>query len=224
MKSEFGNQQRMQEQRHYEQMMVREREMQLKLEEERRRLETDFCLREKAIEDRTKDLLRQTNEKFHQEDDMRRRETEEIMRQRIREEKQTIESEFNDHRTRLERQIAVERTHERQLVETTKRERAQAEERANTELARARVLEQELGDAKKALIELRARKDELSLKTSDYDQLRLEAERARAVDLENRQLRDMRRDYEIKITNLNDRNSDLERTIQGLKIQIGEND
>lgn len=77
----------MQEQRHYEQTMVREREMQLKLEEERRRLETDFALREQAIEDRTRDVLRQTNEKFHQEDDLRRRETEEMIRLRIREEK-----------------------------------------------------------------------------------------------------------------------------------------
>lgn len=98
-------------------------------------------------------------------------------------------------------------------METSKRERALAEERANTEVARARIIEQELGEAKRALIELRARKDELALKTSDYDKLKLEAERTRALDQDNRQLRDMRRDYEIKITNLNDRNQDLERTI-----------
>ena len=34
----------------------------------------------------------------------------------------------------------------------------------------------------------------------------------------------MRRDYEIKVTNLNDRNVDLERTIMGLKKEQTEND
>lgn len=64
-----------------------------------------------------------------------------MMRQRLRDEKQTIESEFIDQKTRLERQITVERTHEKQLFEMQKRDKQIAEERANTELARARILE-----------------------------------------------------------------------------------
>jgi len=34
----------------------------------------------------------------------------------------------------------------------------------------------------------------------------------------------MRRDYEIKVTNLNDRNVDLERTIMGFKKEQTENE
>jgi len=46
-----------------------------------------------------------------------------MMRQRLRDEKQTIESEFIDQKTRLERQITVERTHEKQLFEMQKRDK-----------------------------------------------------------------------------------------------------
>lgn len=38
--------------------MAKERELQIKLDEERRRLENEFVLREKTIEDRTRELLR----------------------------------------------------------------------------------------------------------------------------------------------------------------------
>lgn len=87
--------------------------MTLKLDEEKRRLENEFYMREKTNEDRTRELLRQTNERFSMEDDLRKRETEELLSRKLREEKQTIESEFIDQKTRLERQIAVERNHER---------------------------------------------------------------------------------------------------------------
>ena len=87
--------------------------MTLKLDEVKRRLENEFYMREKTNEDRTRELLRQTNERFSMEDDLRKRETEELLSRKLREEKQTIESEFIDQKTRLERQIAVERNHER---------------------------------------------------------------------------------------------------------------
>jgi hypothetical protein len=38
--------------------MQKEREMALKMDEERRRIESDFIMREKAMEDRTRELLR----------------------------------------------------------------------------------------------------------------------------------------------------------------------
>jgi len=63
--------------------MQREREMQFKLEDERRRMETEFTLREKTIEDRTREMMRLRNEQLAQEDDLRRREMDEQMRSRI---------------------------------------------------------------------------------------------------------------------------------------------
>lgn len=48
---------------------------------------------------------------------------------------------------------------------------------------------------------------------SDYDKLRDDVALLKSTDQENRQLRDIRRDYEVKINNLEERNADLERTI-----------
>lgn len=103
--------------------MQREREMNLKLENERRRIEQEFAIKERIIEDRTKEVIRQNEEKMQQEDEYRRREHVESIQRILNEEKHTIESEFNDQRTRLERAINEERNHERKLLETTKRER-----------------------------------------------------------------------------------------------------
>jgi hypothetical protein len=186
MKQDFSNAQRLAEQHHYEAMMQRERDMQLKLEDERRRLETDFAMRERAIEDRTREMMRLNNEQHHQEDEYRRREQEELVRRRMQEEKQTIESEFNDQRTRLERQIAQERQHERQLLETTRRERQLAEERAMNEVTRVRHLEQELSDARITITELRNKKEELTAKMTDYEKLRGDVDRMAGTDNENR--------------------------------------
>lgn len=204
--------------------MQREREMALKLEDECRRLELEFTLREKTIEDRTREMMRLRNEQLSQEDDLRRREMDDQMRSRITQEKTTIEVEFNDHRQRLERQISAERAHEKQLVESMRREKLAAEERANTESCRSRVIEQELTEAKKNIVELRAKKDDLAIKMTDFDKFRIEAERLRSVEIDNRQLRDWRRDHESKVVNLTDRNVDLERTILGLRNQVAEND
>lgn len=85
-------------------------------------------------------------------------------------------------------------------------------------------MEKELTDCKKQNIELRARKDELGLKLNDYDKIRLELDRMRMFESDNNMLRENRRDNEIKIQNLNDRNFDLEKTIVGLKDQLAEND
>lgn len=148
MRVEFANQQRVVEQQHYDQMMQREREMQFRFDDERRRLETDCEIRVKTIEDRTREMIRSNNDRVNQEDDYRRREQEDHLRRKIQEEKQTIETEFLDHRSRLERQIQAERGHERQMMETMKREKALAEDRAQTEANRARVLEQELEEAR----------------------------------------------------------------------------
>lgn len=46
----------------------------------------------------------------------------------------------------------------------------------------------------------------------------------RMFESDNNMLRENRRDNEIKIQNLNDRNFDLEKTIVGLKDQLAEND
>jgi hypothetical protein len=75
--------------------------------------------------------------------------------------------------------MAAERNHERQLLESTKRERQLAEERATTELGKARLYEAELNDAKRTITELRTRKDELVQRLSDYDAVRNEADRLR---------------------------------------------
>ena len=45
---------------------------------------------------------------------------------------------------------------------------------------------------------------------SDYDKLRDDVAHLKSTDQENRQLRDIRRDYEVKINNLEERNADLE--------------
>ncbi len=99
----------------------------------------------------------------------------------------------------MERQIAAERNHERQLIEAAKRERQMAEERAMNETLRVRQMEKELTDFKKQNIELRARKDELGLKLNDYDKIRLELDRMRIFESDNNMLRENRRDNEIKI-------------------------
>ena len=67
------------------------------------------------------------------------------------------------------------------------------------------------------MIELRSRKDELAVKTNDYDKLKIEIERMRMFEQDNNLLRELRRDNEIRIQNVSDRNIDLERTIIGLK-------
>lgn len=67
------------------------------------------------------------------------------------------------------------------------------------------------------MIELRSRKDELTVKTNDYDKLKIEIERMRMFEQDNNLLRELRRDNEIRIQNVSDRNIDLERTIIGLK-------
>lgn len=54
-------------------------------------------------------------------------------------------------------------------------------------------------DYKKQVIELRARKDELALKTNDYDKMRLELDRMRMFETDNNMLRENRRDNEVKI-------------------------
>lgn len=46
-------------------------------------METEFSLREKTIEDRTREMMRLRNEQLAQEDDLRRREMDEQMRSRI---------------------------------------------------------------------------------------------------------------------------------------------
>jgi hypothetical protein len=43
-------------------MMAREREMQLKLDDERRRLETEYSLKERDIQERARDMMRANNE------------------------------------------------------------------------------------------------------------------------------------------------------------------
>ena len=59
---------------------------------------------------------------------------------------------------------------------------------------------------------------------SDYEKIRDDLDRMKGTDMENRQLKDIRRDYEVRITTLEARNSDLERTIIGLKQQVHDND
>lgn len=61
------------------------------------------------------------------------------------------------------------------------------------------------------------RKEELLSKTSDYEMLRSDCERMKNIENENRQLRDLKRDHEFKISNLNDQNTDLERNILGMR-------
>jgi len=74
------------------------------------------------------------------------------------------------------------------------------------------------------MVELRAKRDDLAIKMTDFDKYRIEAERLKQVELDNRSLRDWRRDHEAKVATLTDRNVDLERTILGLRNQIAEND
>lgn len=73
-------------------------------------------------------------------------------------------------------------------------------------------------------MELRAKRDDLAIKMTDFDKYRIESERLKQVELDNRTLRDWRRDHEAKVATLTDRNVDLERTILGLRNQVAEND
>lgn len=59
MKGEFGHSQRISENRHQDQIMNKERELQLKLEDMTRRMEQDAIAREQAIEERVQNRLRQ---------------------------------------------------------------------------------------------------------------------------------------------------------------------
>ena len=58
MKSEFGHSQRINENRHQDQIMNKERELQLKLEDMTRRMEQDAIAREQLIEDKVQHRLR----------------------------------------------------------------------------------------------------------------------------------------------------------------------
>ena len=58
MKSEFGHSQRINENRHQDQIMSKERELQLKLEDMTRRMEQDAIAREQLIEDKVQHRLR----------------------------------------------------------------------------------------------------------------------------------------------------------------------
>lgn len=58
MKSEFGHSQRINENRHQDQIMNKERELQLKLEDMTRRMEHDAIAREQLIEDKVQQRLR----------------------------------------------------------------------------------------------------------------------------------------------------------------------
>ena len=58
MKSEFGHSQRISENRHQDQIMSKERELQLKLEDMSRRMEQEAIAREQTIEDKLQNRLR----------------------------------------------------------------------------------------------------------------------------------------------------------------------
>ena len=58
MKGEFGHSQRISENRHQDQILSKERELQLKLEDMSRRMEQDAIAREQLIEDRVQSRLR----------------------------------------------------------------------------------------------------------------------------------------------------------------------
>ena len=66
MKQEFGHSQRVLDNRHYDQMMQKEKDLSLKLEEMQRRMENESLAREKTVEDNFNQRLRTQQERFQQ--------------------------------------------------------------------------------------------------------------------------------------------------------------
>ena len=113
MKSEFGHQQRIAEQRHYDEMMQKERDLKNKLEQEQRRMELESIHREQALEEKVQNRLNQQNERFgtetqaskarhDQEKELLRREMENRLAERLSQEQQRLEADFRAQRDRME--------------------------------------------------------------------------------------------------------------------------
>ena len=64
MKSEFNHNQRIADNRHYTDIMAKEKDLQCKLDEMQRRMEQEAIAREQAIEEKVQNRLKQQNERF----------------------------------------------------------------------------------------------------------------------------------------------------------------
>jgi len=97
-------------------------------------MEIESIHREQALEEKVQNRINAQNERFSHEDDIRRvknaqeaeivrKETEQRINERIRDEQAKMEHDFKEQRNRLEQQTAQERAHDKKVVEMAKRDR-----------------------------------------------------------------------------------------------------
>ena len=76
MKAEFGHNQRIAENRHYDELMAKEKDLQLRLEEMQRRMEQESMQREKVMEEKMQQRMRQQSERFEAQESFNRQDAE----------------------------------------------------------------------------------------------------------------------------------------------------
>ena len=100
--------------------------------------------REKVMEEKVQARINQHNQRVEAEEQFRRQDMERQIRDRVDEERNLLEREFQDQRQRLEEQTLKEREYDHQIVETAKREKLEADDKAYQENMRATRLEEDI--------------------------------------------------------------------------------
>ena len=110
------------------------------------------------------------------------------------------------------------------MVEAAKREQRDAEDKSMQDVSRANRLEEETQLLRTQLKETILAKDEYYRRSMDLENCKIELERLRHVERDNAKLRDSMKEMDGRMTTLNDKLMDVERTNQAQKTQIHEND